>query len=103
MHHDDYNATCVKCGTKAQKRPHPYARYWFTEWHLPDGSYTTNYNGEPTPPCPPIEPGAEQQLREENGANDKDTIEVSQVGQLVGAAVDELDKSPTGGERSDHA
>jgi hypothetical protein len=54
MHHDSYNSTCVKCGTKALKRPHPYARYWFTEWHLPDGSYTNNYNGEPTPPCPPM-------------------------------------------------
>lgn len=54
QHHDGYNATCIRCGTKAQKRPHPYARYWFTEWQLPDGSYTTNFNGEPTPPCSPI-------------------------------------------------
>lgn len=56
IHHDVYTATCAKCGTKALKRPHPYRRYWFTEWHLPDGSYITNYNGDPTPPTPPCPP-----------------------------------------------
>jgi hypothetical protein len=50
---DDHNATCRRCGTHAQKRPHPYGRRWWTEWRLPDGSYVDNYNGEPTPPCQP--------------------------------------------------
>lgn len=50
-HHDAYSATCRRCGTTALKRPHPYRRHWFTEWHLPDGTYISNYNGEPTPPC----------------------------------------------------
>lgn len=52
-HHDRYNATCLRYGTRAQKRPTPDQRRWFTEWHLPGGSYTNNYHGEPTPPCPP--------------------------------------------------
>jgi hypothetical protein len=50
-HTDRHNATCTKCGTTAQRRPHPYERRWFTEWHLPNGTYTNNYEGEPTPPC----------------------------------------------------
>jgi hypothetical protein len=50
-HRDRHNARCLNCGTTAQKRPHPYGRHWFTEWHLPDGTYTNNYQGEPTPPC----------------------------------------------------
>ena len=49
---DAYNARCLTCGMTAQKRPSPYGRrHWFTEWHLPDGSYRDNYNGRPTPPC----------------------------------------------------
>jgi hypothetical protein len=51
-HHGAYSSTCLNCGTTALKRPHPYGRYWFTEWHLPDGTFVSNYNGEPTPPCP---------------------------------------------------
>jgi hypothetical protein len=47
------NATCTRCGTWAQKRPHPYARRWCTEWRLPDGTYVDNYDGQPTPPCQP--------------------------------------------------
>jgi hypothetical protein len=54
-HRDRHNARCTKCGTTAQKRPHPYERHWFTEWHLPDGTYTNNYEGGPTPPCEPAE------------------------------------------------
>ena len=52
---DAHNARCRRCGTFAQKRPHPHARRWFTEWHLPDGTYTNNYDGGPTPPCTPPE------------------------------------------------
>ncbi|GII01742.1 hypothetical protein [Planobispora takensis] len=48
---DAYNATCTECGTHAQKRPSPYGRRWFTEWRLPDGTYTDNYDGGKTPPC----------------------------------------------------
>ncbi|TKK86452.1 hypothetical protein FDA94_21800 [Herbidospora galbida] len=54
-HHDNYHATCRRCGTRAQKRPSPYGRRWWTEWRLPDGTTRDNYNGQPTPPCQPTE------------------------------------------------
>lgn len=58
QHHDDYNSTCTRCGTRAQKRPSPYERRWFTEWRLPDGTSVNNYGGGRTPPCQPAQ-GAE--------------------------------------------
>ena len=50
---DKHNKVCTVCGTWAQQRPHPYERRWFTEWRLPDGSYTDNLWGGKTPPCEP--------------------------------------------------
>lgn len=66
-HHDKYNSTCQRCQMRAQKRPSPYGRHWWTEWRLPDGTSCNNYNGEPTPPCRPATgtPAAESPPPEE--------------------------------------
>jgi len=43
-----YKWRCRSCGLVKLKRPHPYARQWFTEWTWPDGRAEV---AEKTPPC----------------------------------------------------
>jgi hypothetical protein len=61
-HRDKHNASCLRCGTTAQKRPDPHGQHWFTEWHLPDGSYVNSYGGGKTPPCEPVMAGKSPQI-----------------------------------------
>lgn len=43
---------CTGCDLLAIRRPHPYARRWFTEWTRGEQSWNT-LQGDRTPPCEP--------------------------------------------------
>ncbi|MFD6534891.1 hypothetical protein [Streptomyces goshikiensis] len=47
-----YNKHCRNCDLHALRRPHPYARSWWTEWNRGE-QYWNTLQGDKTPPCTP--------------------------------------------------
>lgn len=50
----DRTRRCRVCGLTAQKRPHPYRRSWWTEWHWMGGGrdrWANSLNGDRPPAC----------------------------------------------------